>query len=53
MRPVKITVNNKEIIADTEKTLLDNILENGSSERISHGKRLNPLPSTGHLAQPP
>ena len=29
MRPVKITVNNKEIIADTEKTLLDNILENG------------------------
>ena len=41
MRPVKITVNNKEIIADTEKTLLDNILENGIYlPHLCHNKQL-------------
>ena len=41
MSLVKITVNNKEIIADTEKTLLDNILENGIYlPHLCHNKQL-------------
>ena len=41
MSQVKITVNDKEFLADTEKTLLDNILENGIYlPHLCHNKQL-------------
>lgn len=41
MSQVKITVNGKEIFADTQKTLLDNVLENGIYlPHLCHNKEL-------------
>ncbi|MBE6799821.1 MAG: FAD-dependent oxidoreductase [Ruminococcaceae bacterium] len=41
MSQVKITINGKEYLADTEKTLLDNILENGIYlPHLCHNKEL-------------